>query len=132
MKRFKNNQECFDFIYKAVVKQNEQCLNDAGNCSYIGPNGTHCAAGFLLNAKELQILTETSSLSDDFGTASRRLLKKHKQTRLIVDMQEAHDLPSDKKNDCSMPCKNRSKFLKEFKKNASKVAVKFGLKVPSV
>jgi hypothetical protein len=88
-------QEVFDFIVDKVIKQGKPAIQ--GKCVYLTDDGLKCAAGQLLDDKELQQLKNTDSLTSSWGALVARGFVPAEHRTLIGDLQEVHDIsgPAD-------------------------------------
>lgn len=109
-----NLQQAFDIAYNGVVKQGKPsvryCTSGRTECVFNGPDGTHCAIGFLI--LEPNYLDDICILPGNF----------------FEDIRNAHDESAPQ----YLIYTNRSiRFVTEFKHRMSLVAKKWNLNVPS-
>ena len=70
MKQFNSEVEMIEHVVTKLDEQGCQSKSISGNCKYNGPNGRHCAAGWLMTDDELGVVREDNISSDcgvDFG-----------------------------------------------------------------
>jgi len=90
------NQVCLE-IFKLLVEQKKQCLDDKNCCMYGNETGEHCAIGFLLPEDNEELMGFGGDLADllifdDIGPNTDFI---HKNFQALDVMQDAHDFKSD-------------------------------------
>lgn len=84
------NQEAFNHVVRALRKQNCQSFSeDEGDCTYNGPNGTHCAVGWLCYPEKVE--RNWAAWREEFEGWLRPEFRGVSYA-LIKDMQWAHDV----------------------------------------
>ena len=88
-----DQQELFDTVAEALLKQGCSSINAAGTCVYRSPDGHKCAAGFLipdeLYDSRMEFQSFGSLLNDPLFVGVLSFLEPHKG--LITDLQIVHD-----------------------------------------
>lgn len=90
-------QDIFDIVYPAMIKQGKPAIDEKGNCKYRAPDGSKCAVGHLLEDDEYNPEIEGNSV-EEAGIAHLipdRLLP---HVQFLVDLQHAHDVMVDGNN----------------------------------
>jgi hypothetical protein len=70
MKQFNSEVEMIEHVVTKLDEQGCKSASGNGKCKYNGPNGRHCAAGWLMTDDELGAVREDKISSDcgvDFG-----------------------------------------------------------------
>lgn len=84
------NQQTFTLVRNHLLKQGRKALDDSGNCRYLAPDSSKCAAGCLIpegqynpafEKKEVSKVINENGFSDWFGH----------NARLVVLLQYIHD-----------------------------------------
>lgn len=87
-----NEQKIFDRVVEHLFTQNEQAMDDCGNCYYRAPNGCKCAVGVLISNSAYRTGMENQNV---YGL--RELFYKSlpqyilDNMFLLNDLQDAHD-----------------------------------------
>lgn len=86
-------QEACDYAVKKIVGQGERCMSDEhGDCAYGGPNGTHCAVGWLLDHDDKELMNFEGTLNaliDELPHKVPALVKNNQG--LFIHLQSFHD-----------------------------------------
>lgn len=104
-------QEVFDTAVSGIIKQGRQSYSDTDNqwiesCLYRGPNGTKCAAGFLIPDEVYTPFLE----GHNWGEISHKFPNLDKHKHLIESLQIIHDEQTSED------------FLTRFKRQAKNLA----------
>lgn len=83
-------QQTFTLVRNHLLKQGKKAIDDGGNCRYLAPDGSKCAAGCLIpdgkydqafERKEVPTIVRQNGFSDWFGH----------NPRLVLLLQYIHD-----------------------------------------
>ncbi len=83
-------QEIFDIVAPSLLSQNEQSLNEYGDCSYRGTGSLKCAVGMCITDEEYTFRMEDNDVAE---LVNQLLLPKHlvPHTDFLTQLQELHD-----------------------------------------
>jgi RNA processing factor Prp31 len=118
-------QELFDKAYLGIIAQGRPAMTDTKGCAYRTTDGLKCAVGFIIDDETARIWDKFGSIEDvQEGLLSlEERLPEWAETHfdMLVEMQTIHDY-------CSYV---EQEFISYYKYEMSKVAEKYGLKVPT-
>lgn len=120
-------QEVFDTVVKAIIAQGKPPFDSSTDkCYYRGPNGTKCAAGFLIPDDQYNpdfegrrisaIFSDVPALSAEVG---------YESIGLLDSLQVAHDTAARTSN-------SDADFLTTFRKHAGYAAESRGLNAAAI
>ncbi len=120
---FNSAQEIFDYVVKKVIEQGKPSMDKQGQCRHRGPDGTCCAAGFLIPDGHPAIPLRGTWCSTVLWHEDLR----SDHDNLIFELQEAHDnAATDVSRNHTVSLVNEN-FVQHFKRNAKIVAHRYSL-----
>jgi hypothetical protein len=84
-----SNQEIFNLVYTKLAAQGCPSVDDKGMCRYRGPNGTKCAAGYLISEENYS--PDLEGLRVDNLAVWEAVNLPYEHFDLICALQSAHD-----------------------------------------
>ena len=113
-----NKQEAFDRAWHGIIKQGCASWDDEEEiCKYNGPDGTHCAVGWLVDDPSVLTPVEGHAVR----AATQVLRELGLPTKFLIELQRAHDLAAEGAS---------NHFIPRFKGNMRKLAAEHELTVP--
>ena len=118
------NQETFDTIVRAIIKQGSYSTNEMGFCRYRGRYGRKCAAGHLIPDSEYDPKFEAYDSLSENGKPTlpgKKIAALGHNLELVSALQSAHDAAATYPNDFGR------RKVHDFRKRACSIALLWDL-----